>query len=217
MTQKPAYFISFEGGDGSGKTTQLAMLCDALYQEQIDYIRTREPGGTDNANAIRALVLEGAASRWDSVSELLLFSAARRDHVTQLITPALQRGQWVVCDRFADSTRAYQGQNEAIDADWLESNIYHATGGLEPHLTFLLDIAPEEGLKRVQIRNEGKELRFESKPLEFHGALREQYHLLAERYPQRMVKLDAAQDKQSLHRAIIRHINERFSTAITPL
>lgn len=214
MNDAPGIFITFEGGDGSGKTTQLTLLCDALHRAGIDYVRTREPGGTDNALAIRAMVLEGDKQRWDTTSELFLFLAARRDHVTQLIRPALAAGKWVICDRFTDSTLAYQGGNETLPAILLDDMCQLASDGLVPHTTFLLDIEPEQGLQRVQTRAEQKEMRFESKPLAYHQALRARYQALAQQNSARMVVVDAAQSKEMIQQQISQTVRQRHGVGL---
>jgi dTMP kinase len=143
-------FISFEGGEGTGKSTQLTRLAERLAEAGLEVVRTREPGGTEGADAIRELLVTGATDRWDPVSEVLLNYAARRDHVERVIKPALARGEWVVCDRFADSTMAYQGYGYELGTDLIET-VHRATlGDFNPDMTIIMDFAPAEGLARAR-------------------------------------------------------------------
>jgi dTMP kinase len=170
-------FISFEGGEGAGKSTQLRLLAARLREGGIDVVETREPGGTPGAEAIRALLVEGSADRWSPVVETLLMNAARADHVERLIEPALAAGKWVLSDRFADSTRVYQGVAGAVDAAAVERVIGFATGGLEPDLTLVLDLPEAEGLERAAQR--GGAARFEAKGAAYHAAVRAGFRALA--------------------------------------
>ena len=188
---KGGHFITLEGGEGAGKTTLLTALKARLETSGHEVVLTREPGGTPGAEAIRALLVTGAADRWTALSELCLFFAAREDHLERLIRPALKRGAIVLCDRFSDSTRAYQGQaggagREAVEA--LDALIVRQT---QPDLTLILDIDPGIGLKRAAARR-GIEDRFEGKAFAFHTALRAAYLELAERFPERCGVLDAS-------------------------
>jgi len=169
-------FISFEGGEGAGKSTQIRLLKETLLGQKIQVVTTREPGGTPGAEQIRALLKEGEDARWDGFSEALLLYAARRDHVNKLILPALNQGQWVLCDRFADSTLAYQGYARGVDLIDLNA-LHHLTlKEFKPDLTFVLDIDPEIGLQRAHHRalknQETSTDRFERMNLEFHQKLR---------------------------------------------
>ena len=151
MTQ--GRFITLEGGEGAGKSTQLQLLAEALRAQGKTVITTREPGGTEGAEAIRGLLLTGGQDRWNDATEALLFAAARADHVAKLIRPALARGDWVVCDRFIDSTRAYQGGAGGLsDADILALHRV-GSGGLLPDRTLLLDLSVEEGARRAEARS----------------------------------------------------------------
>ncbi len=170
-------FISFEGIDGSGKSTQARMLADSLRQEGRKVTLTREPGGSTGAEEIRRLVLEGDPDRWSAETEILLFTAARRDHLEKTIRPALARGEIVITDRFADSTRIYQGitrgdLRKTVDA------LHDLMIGVEPDLTILIDIDPATGLSRARAR-EGTELRFEDMGLATQVAMRAGFHALA--------------------------------------
>ena len=148
-------FITVEGGEGAGKSTQVELLIAALQRIGISAIRTREPGGSDNAEAIRRLLLEGASDRWDSIGEALLLYAARRDHVMRLIEPALQDGKWVVCDRFADSTLAYQGYGRGVPLTELRTLHRFALGDFMPDVTLILDLPVAEGMARAARRAGG--------------------------------------------------------------
>jgi dTMP kinase len=183
-------FITFEGGEGAGKSTQLKRLVTRLQDQGREIVATREPGGSPGAESIRELVLNGAADRWSPTTETLLMYAARRDHIERVVRPALERGAWVVCDRFADSTRAYQGaaggvRPELISA--LEAQVLEAT---RPDLTLMFDLPPAVGLERAQARA-GGEMRFESKGIAFHERLREGFLAIAEAEPGRCAVIDA--------------------------
>lgn len=181
-------FLSFEGIDGSGKSTQARRLADALRGKGHRVTLTREPGGSPGAEEIRRLVLEGDPDRWSPETELLLFTAARRDHLEKTIRPAVQRGEVVITDRFADSTRMYQGLtrgNLAAEVDQLHALMI----GVEPDLTFLIDIPPEAGLARATARA-GKEMRFEDMGLEVQRRARDGFLALATRAPGRFRVID---------------------------
>jgi dTMP kinase len=183
-------FISFEGGEGAGKSTQLRLLADRLRGQGIEIVTTREPGGTEGADAIRALILTGHAERWGARAEALLMNAARADHVERLIRPSLARGAWVVCDRYADSTLVYQGVGGGLPEDELRAVHKVATGDLWPDLTLILDIPESEGLARAHARA-GTELRFESKGDAFHAAVRAGYRARAAAEPGRCKLIEA--------------------------
>ena len=186
-------FLSFEGIDGSGKSTQARRLADALRGKGHRVTLTREPGGSPGAEEIRRLVLEGDPDRWSPETELLLFTAARRDHLEKTIRPAVQRGDVVITDRFADSTRMYQGLargNLAAEVDQLHALMI----GVEPDLTFLIDIPPEAGLARATARA-GKEMRFEDMGLEVQRRARDGFLALATRAPGRFRVIDGNRDE----------------------
>lgn len=186
-------FLSFEGIDGSGKSTQARRLADALRGKGHRVTLTREPGGSPGAEEIRRLVLEGDPDRWSPETELLLFTAARRDHLEKTIRPAIQRGEVVITDRFADSTRMYQGLtrgNLAAEVDQLHALMI----GVEPDLTFLIDIPPEAGLARATARA-GKEMRFEDMGLEVQRRARDGFLALATRAPGRFRVIDGNRDE----------------------
>lgn len=181
-------FISFEGIDGSGKSTQARLLADRLSALGHETVLTREPGGSDGAEQIRALLVEGGQERWSPETELLLFNAARRDHVERLIRPALDRGAWVVSDRFADSSRVYQGVTRDGNRQLVEA-LHCLVIGIEPDLTFLIDMDPAAALARSKARG-GAEDRFESLGLEFQQRLRAGFLALAREYPDRIRVID---------------------------
>lgn len=181
-------FISFEGIDGSGKSTQARLLADRLRTLGHETVLTREPGGSDGAEQIRALLVEGGQERWSPETELLLFNAARRDHVERLIRPALDRGAWVVSDRFADSSRVYQGVARDGNRQLVEA-LHCLVIGIEPDLTFLIDMDPAAALARSKARG-GAEDRFESLGLEFQQRLRAGFLALAREYPDRIRVID---------------------------
>jgi dTMP kinase len=202
------HFISFEGGEGAGKSTQIRRLAERLRAAGHDVIVTREPGGSPGAEAIRELLVNGAADRWSPVTETLLMYAARRDHVERVIRPALARGAVVLCDRFADSTRAYQGAGGDAPATLIASLEDHVLGGTVPHLTLILDLPAEVGLTRAEAR--GGAARFESKGLEFHQRLRAGYLEIARVEPERCVVIDADADLDAVTAAIANAVSQRL-------
>ena len=187
---KHGRFITFEGGEGAGKSTQLTRLVARLRTDGREVVATREPGGSPGAEAIRGLVLTGAADRWSPVTETLLMYAARRDHVERVIRPALARGAWVVCDRFADSTRAYQGAAGGTAAELIAALERFVLEETRPDLTLIFDLPVEVGLARAHARA-GSEMRFESKGLAFHARLRDGFLAIAKAEPDRCALIDA--------------------------
>lgn len=188
-------FISFEGIDGSGKSTQARLLADALRAAGHDVVLTREPGGSTGAEEIRALVLEGDPARWSAETEILLFTAARRDHLEKTIRPALAAGKVVVCDRFADSTRVFQGVTRG-DLQAKVDRLHAEMIGLEPDLTLLFDMDPAVGLARAKGRQTAEE-RFEDFGAEFQVKCRAAFLDLAARFP-RFVVIDAGRDMETV-------------------
>jgi len=202
-------FITFEGGEGSGKSTQLELLHMALDASGVDHIVTREPGGSPGAEQIRKLLVSGDKDAWDADTETLLFYAARLDHIQKIIKPALAAGKLVICDRFADSTRVYQGIAKGVSEDYIQS-LHHLTlGNFAPDLTFIFDIDPVVGLKRAASRR-GDENRFESMDVDFHHRIRAGFLAIAEREPGRCLILDAAQDKVALHEQVLAKIEQEL-------
>lgn len=193
-------FISFEGIDGSGKSTQARLLAQALRDEGRAVTLTREPGGSPGAEEIRRLVLEGDPARWSAETEILLFTAARRDHLERTIRPALARGDTVITDRFADSTRIYQGVTRGDLAATVDA-LHDLMIGVDPDLTFLIDIDPATGLSRAQGRA-GAEQRFEDMGLPMQQAMRAAFLDLARRHPARFRLIDGAQPPEAVAAAV---------------
>ncbi len=187
---KRGKFVTFEGGEGAGKSTQAKLLAESLEQAGIETLQTREPGGTFGAEAIRDLVLEGTTDRWSGMTELLLMYAARIDHVEKLIKPALDRGVWVISDRFADSSLAYQGYARGLGAEQVKAVHKVVMGGFEPDLTIVFDMDPVLAQKRVETRGEHL-TRFDAESLEFHKTLRHAFLEIAEENPDRIHTVDA--------------------------
>lgn len=200
--------ISIEGPDGAGKSTQIRLLASALREAGHEVVETREPGGSEGAEEIRRLLVEGAPGRWSAETEMLLFTAARRDHLERVIEPALARGAFVVTDRFADSTRAYQGvggsaRRETVDA------LHRLMIGREPDLTLMLDIAPETALARSSGPARGED-RFELKGLAFQTALRAAFLEIAAAEPARCAVIDASADPETVADEIRRTVTRRL-------
>ncbi|HVY57712.1 MAG TPA: dTMP kinase [Xanthobacteraceae bacterium] len=192
-------FITLEGGEGTGKSTQAAMLVRRLKSLGLDAVQTREPGGSPGAEAIRHVLLAGGAEPLGPDAEALLFAAARDDHIRQTIRPALDRGAWVVCDRFADSTRVYQGALGNVDPRLIRALERVVLDGLKPDLTFILDLPPSVGLARAaKRRGRGSADRFETEAPSFHEKLREAYRELARLEPDRCVLIDARAGKDKV-------------------
>lgn len=206
----PPLFITFEGPEGSGKTTQVQRLAGWLADQGFDVITTREPGGTRIGDKIREILLDPAHTEMVPAAEILLFSAARAQIVREVIQPHLAGGGIVVCDRFADSTLAYQGYGHGLDLGVLKVITDFATEGLKPDLTFLLDIPVEAGLKRKERGDANEWNRIEAQACAFHERVREGYHQLAAAEPARWVVLDAARDIETLHGAIVEEVARRL-------
>ena len=205
-------FISFEGGEGSGKSTQIKKLAERLATTKLRTIVTREPGGSPGAEIIRHLVLSGMGKLLGPDAETLLFAAARDDHVRTVIQPALSQGTWVLCDRFSDSTRAYQGAAGGVSAADIEAIDRIVVGDTVPSLTIMLDLAPEEGLRRAaERRPEGARTDpFEARNLDFHRRLREGFQAIAAAEPGRCVVLDATGPAAPIAAAVWRAIEGRL-------
>lgn len=195
-TGKSGLFISFEGIDGSGKSTQCRRLAETLQAKGHDVVLTREPGGSDGAEEIRALVLQGDPDRWSAETEILLFTAARRDHLERTILPALAAGKVVICDRFADSTRMYQGLSRG-DLRETVDRLHTLMIGREPDLTVLIDMDPEVGLSRALSR-QGVEERFESFGADLQKQMRAGFLSLAQEYADRFRIIDGARDMDAV-------------------
>jgi dTMP kinase len=206
-------FITVEGGEGAGKSTQVAALVAALERAGIPALATREPGGSAGAEAIRQLLLEGEGARWDAHSETLLLTAARRDHVTQVIEPALARGMWVVSDRFADSTLAYQGYGRGLAAAEIAVLHRFALGDFEPDLTLILDLPAAAGLARAAARSSSAD-RFERLDLSFHDRLRQGFREIAAAEPGRCVLVDASGEPETVRRVVLAAVAQRLEVAL---
>lgn len=206
---RPGLFISFEGIDGSGKSTQIKMLSQHLNLLGEQVVMTREPGGSPGAEEIRALVLRGETDRWSPETELLLFTAARRDHLERTIEPALAAGQIVLCDRYVDSTRIYQGEARA-DLRARVDALHELMIGREPDLTILIDIDAETSLERALARG-GQEDRFEAFGLAMQTRMRAGFLALAEAEPERFFVVDGARDPDVVARDITAHVGNFLS------
>ena len=202
-------FITFEGGEGSGKSTQLLNIFNIIKSNNLECIKTREPGGSAAAEELRNLLVNGAVDKWDPVAETLLFYAARVDHVHKLIKPSIDRGAMVLCDRFTDSTVVYQGVGKALSEEYVLSLHQLTLGNFKPDLTIILDIDPTVGLKRALTRS-GNETRFESMNFDFHQAVRAGFLSIAQREPERCVVIDASQTPDKVSLAIINALNQRI-------
>ena len=204
-------FITLEGGEGAGKSTQIARLVAYLRDAGVAVIATREPGGAPGAEAIRSLLVEGEPGRWTPLTEALLHSAARADHLARTVRPALAAGTWVVCDRFTDSTLAYQGFGHGLDAARLRALNDLVTDGLAPDLTLILDLPVTVGLARAGGRP-GAEDRYERMGHDFHDRLRQGFLAIAREAPGRCAVIDATQDVDIVAHAIARTVAQRLGT-----
>lgn len=202
-------FITFEGGEGTGKSTQVARLVERLRFRDLEVVQTREPGGSQGAEEIRNLALNGDAGRWSPTTETLLMYAARSDHLERTIRPALEAGRWVVCDRFADSSRAYQGAGGGTPADFIEMLDAAIVGPTQPDLTLVFDLPVEVGLERAFGRGLF-ETRFESKGLAFHERLRRGFLAIAAAHPERCVVIDADGDQDTVEARVWTAVEARL-------
>jgi dTMP kinase len=204
-------FISFEGGEGSGKSTQIKTLAERLTAAKLGTIVTREPGGSPGAEIIRHVLLSGMGKLLGAEAETLLFAAARDDHVRSVIQPALKQGIWVLCDRFSDSTRAYQGSLGKVAPAVLNAMERVTIGDLKPDLTIILDVPVEVGMKRAAARRgSGAPDRFEAEDVKFHQQLREAYRQIAADNPQRCVLVDANADPDTVAASVWAALRDRF-------
>ncbi len=213
-------FISFEGGEGGGKSTQLKLLAIALQESDIDVLETREPGGSPDAELIRTLLVEGETDRWDAQTETLLHFAARRDHLNKVILPALNKGQWVLTDRYADSTMAYQGYGHGVSKKAIHGFYQFIAGNKQPDLTIILDLPAAEGLARADMRaNEKaikiqqKEDRYERMGLEFHSRLRDGFLDIARKNRKRCMVIDATKSIEEIQTNVRKLVFKRFRLA----
>ena len=201
-------FITFEGGEGTGKSTQVRRLVGRLQARGLEVVQTREPGGSPGAEDIRNLVLNGAADRWSPRTEALMMFAARSDHLERTIRPALDAGAWVVCDRFADSSRAYQGAGGGVPPGFIEALDATVVGDDQPDLTLVFDLPVERGLERAFGRGLF-EVRFESKGLAFHQRLRDGFLAIARAHPQRCVVIDASGNEDEVEARVWAAVDAR--------
>ncbi len=216
MTQTAARgrFVTFEGSEGAGKSTQVRMLVDALTNAGTAAIATREPGGSPAAEEVRALLVAGGADRWDPIAETLLHFAARREHLRTTIRPARARGIWVVCDRFADSTMAYQHYGQGVPRDAVEALRALVVGADdEPELTIVLNLPPEAGLARAARRAEA-EARYEAMGLAFHRRVHAGFLEIAAAHPERCAVLDATGEPAAVHAAVRTLVRERLGARL---
>lgn len=205
-------FLTFEGGEGAGKSTQIKRLGSALADAGISNTVTREPGGSPGAETIRGLLLD-PASKWDAPTEALLHFAARADHYTTRIAPALRKGGWVICDRFADSTRAYQGYGLGLSLDAIETLYDIALGDFAPDLTIILDVPVETGMKRMQGRD-GDPDRYEQMDAAFHERLRQGFLEIAGKEPDRCAVIDADADIDTVTTRIFDCVEHRLGVTL---
>ncbi len=201
-------FISFEGGEGGGKSTQAARLAGLLRSKGLEVIETREPGGTKQGEELRDLLVQGDPDRWLPLSEVLLMTAARVEHVNRLIEPALAAGKWVICDRFMDSSMVYQGIAGGLGLDMVGGLQAQAVGNCVPDVTFLLDLREEAGLQRAEKR--GGAARFEKKDADFHRNVRDGFLALAAEAPDRIVVVDAEDTFEAVWGQIEGEMKQRF-------
>ena len=205
----PARFITLEGGEGAGKSTHARHLSQALAERGIANIVTREPGGSEGAEQIRKLLVEGEPRRWEPLVETLLLFAARADHIGNTIRPALAAGQWVICDRFTDSTFAYQGAGRGVDESSIRGMEKLIVRDFRPDLTIILDVPVEQAMARISSRAHAED-RFEKFDGAFHERLRAYFRELAKREPQRCVLIDSGAAPEIVSEAILRAVTHHF-------
>ena len=198
------FFITFEGGEGAGKSTQIERLARRMRAKKYDVLVTREPGGSPGAEAVRHVLLSGAAEPFGPKMEAILFAAARSDHVEQVIRPAVERGSIVLCDRFIDSSRVYQGVTGGLDPDFMQALEAVAINGMVPDMTLIFDIDPGEGLKRATARRSAGDDadRFEKETLAVHQRRREAFLAIAEAEPDRCIVIDASADPDTVEHVV---------------
>lgn len=200
---KRGRFLALEGGEGTGKTTQARLLADTLAARGIDCVTTREPGGTPGAEAIRSLLLDPALPQWEAPAEALLFAAARSDHVAHLIEPALAAGRWVICDRFVDSSLAYQGEAGGLGETTIRALHQVGSNGLVPDLTLLLEVDPQATAARLRARDGDAIDKIGGRGAAFHQAVAGAFNRFAEAEPARFRSIDAAGSPDAVHALIL--------------
>ena len=205
---KKGLFISFEGGEGVGKSTQINLLKKFLSKKSYKVTSTREPGGTKEGEYIRKFLVSGDKNAWDSYSEALIFNALRREHINKLINPAIQNSEIILCDRYVDSTIVYQGLVGKIDEQKLFNLHDTYCYGLYPDLTLFLHLNPMIGLNRANKRNNKNENRFEKLGLDYHQKILDGFNILYKKYPKRIVKIDASESKEIISDNINYHVSE---------
>lgn len=206
-----AKFITLEGGEGSGKSTQLRQLAGFLHRQGLEVVETREPGGSPSAEMIRDLLVTGSTDRWEPITEALLHAAARTEHIANTVRPALDRGAWVLSDRFVDSTRVYQGHAHGLPTATIDTLHSVTTDDLTPDLTLVFDVPVEIGLARAGKRStDGNEDRYERMGTAFHERVRAGFLAVAEANPTRCVVIDAAQDEQAVEQAVAAAVTQAF-------
>ena len=203
-------FITFEGGEGTGKSTQVKRLAAALDARKIAAVVTREPGGSPGAEEIRSLLLQGDPARWNPLTEALLFYAARADHTDRTIKPALAAGKWVICDRYSDSSYAYQGGGRGLNRETVRRIEAIAIDDFKPELTLILDLPVEIGLKRSISRQGNTETRFEEMDIAFHERMRKAFLDIARRNPDRCIVISADQDVDAVADAVLATDKQRY-------
>jgi dTMP kinase len=206
-------FVTLEGGEGAGKSTQARRLAAALRHVGLAVVETREPGGSPGAEEIRRLLTTGEVGRWSPMAETLLNYAARADHVRRRIKPALADGQWIVSDRFADSTMAYQGYGHGVDRGFIASLAKAVLGDLKPDLTLIFDLPVELGLSRTR-RRKGREDRYERMDRDFHEALRQGFLAIAAAEPGRCILIDASGNEDSTWALVAAALKDRLGVAL---
>jgi len=204
--------ITFEGGEGSGKSTQVVLLAESFAKAGIKAIKTREPGGVDSAERIREILVKGDAAL-NPVTEILLNFAARSEHLQKLMLPELAAGNYVICDRFVDSTMAYQGFGHGVSAAYIEIFKNLVVGNFTPDLTILLDVDVEEGLSRASSRGD-KENRFEKMGKDFHRRLRDGFIEIAKKEPERFAVIDAAKPKEIVRKKVLEAVNKKLGISL---
>jgi len=210
-----ARFITFEGGEGVGKSTQVRLLKEKLEKLDINVIATREPGGTKKAEAIRSFILEGKSENWGPEAEAILFASARLDHMNELIAPNLKKGNWVISDRFHDSTRAYQGLTSGVKENLIATLEELALNGHSPDITILLDMDPKIAFERVAMRDAragltGQSDRFEKEDLGWHSSLRNGFLKIAKNNAKRFVIIDANANEDEIAKAVWKAVSKKF-------